>query len=424
MNTHQFTTKHQWLSYLETLHPKTIDLGLERVNNVAQRIGVRQFACPVILVAGTNGKGSTVGLLHSILASAGYRVGTYTSPHFLEFNERIQFAGAPVSDHALLEAFHYIEQQRQEISLSYFEFTTLAAFYLFKQVSLDVLILEIGLGGRLDAVNCVAADLAIITSIDFDHMEYLGTTLEAIGAEKAAIIQAKKPCVYGDATSIVSITQHARELESPLYQQASDFHYQKQGKTWSWYNAQQKFEHLPLPAIDLQNAATVLQTIDLLKSFFTITRDHIEQGLNKVFIPGRFQIIQDSPQVILDVAHNPAGVRCLVKRLKGENKPRKTHAVFAMLDDKDHYNTCAPLMEMIDVWHVASLPTIPRGTSAVQLISTLHVLNEQVIYQEYPNPGIAYQSALSQVGTFDRVIVFGSFYTVAAVFDMLQQPVY
>ncbi|WP_010597095.1 bifunctional tetrahydrofolate synthase/dihydrofolate synthase [Rickettsiella massiliensis] len=423
MNLHQFTTKHQWLSYLETLHLKTIDLGLERVNKVAARIGVRQFACPVILVAGTNGKGSTVGLLQAILASAGYRVGTYTSPHLLEFNERIQFAGVPVSDHALLEAFHYIEQQRQEISLSHFEFTTLAAFHLFKQASLDVLILEIGLGGRLDAVNCVAADLAIITSIDFDHMDYLGTTLEAIGAEKAGIIQAKKPCVYGDVTSIASITQRAQALESPLYQQASDFHYQKQGKTWSWHNAQQRFEHLPLPTIDLQNAATVLQAIDLLKSFFTITRDHIEQGLNEVFIPGRFQIIQDSPQVILDVAHNPAGARCLTKRLKGENKPKKTHAVFAMLEDKDHQNTCAPLIEMIDVWHVASLPTTPRGASAAQLTSMLRSLNKQVVYQQYSNPGIAYQNALSQLEPSDRVLVFGSFYTVAAVFVALQQPV-
>jgi dihydrofolate synthase / folylpolyglutamate synthase len=424
MTNRELKTKHQWLNYLETLHPKTIDLGLERVKQVAERLGVQQFACPVVLVAGTNGKGSTVGLLQSILAAAGYRVGTYTSPHLLEFNERIQIEGIPISDKALLEAFCYIEQQRQEISLSYFEFTTLAAFHLFKQASLDVLILEIGLGGRLDAVNCVAADLAIITSIDFDHMEYLGTTLEAIGAEKAGIMQAKKPCVYGEVTPIASITQRAQELVSPLYQQARDFCYEKQGATWTWQNAQQRLESLPLPTIDLQNAATVLQAIDLLKPFFTITRDHIEQGLNEVFIPGRFQIIQNSPQVILDVAHNPAGARCLAKRLKGENKPRKTHAVFAMLEDKDHYHTCAPLIDMIDVWHVASLPTTPRGASAAQLTSILHSLNDQVIYHEYLDPGIAYQSALSQVDTCDRVLVFGSFYTVAAILDVLRQPVF
>lgn len=421
MNHHELKTKRQWLSYLETLHPKTIDLGLERVKKVAERLGVQRFACPVILVAGTNGKGSTVALLNAVLSAAGYRVGTYTSPHLLEFNERIQIEGAPVQDDALLEAFCFVDQQRNEVSLSYFEFTTLAAFHLLKQAALDVLVLEIGLGGRLDAVNCVAADLAIITSIDFDHMEYLGNTLEAIGAEKAGIIQAKKPCVYGDLISIESIAHQAKTLESPLYQQARDFHYQKQGSTWTWQNEQYVLTDLPLPSIDLQNAATVLQAIYLLKPLFAITRAHIEKGLRAVFLPGRFQIIADQPHVILDVAHNPAGARCVAKRLNRFAKPKKTHAVWAMLEGKDHRNTCAPLIEIIDVWHLASLPTAPRGALASQLTVTLHKLDAHVSSYEYSDPYTAYQGVLSQAEASDRILVFGSFYTVAAVLDALSQ---
>ena len=412
-------SKEDWLSYLETHHPISIDLGLERINIVAARLDVLNFDCPIITVAGTNGKGSCVALTRAILAAAGYRVGTYTSPHLLDFNERIQIAGESVSDNALCEAFKRIAEACAEISLTYFEFGTLAALLLFKQAQLDAIILEVGLGGRLDAVNCVDADISVISMVDLDHMEWLGHTRELIAKEKAGIMRPNKPCVFGDFSLPASVYEHAKLENVFLYNQGQQFDYKKQGSSWSWQSQQQTFTNLPLPKIDLQNAATVLQTIELLSNKFSIRLEAIEEGLKQVFIPGRFQVIeQDNLQFILDVAHNPAGGRCLAKRLAQESCAGKTHAIVGMLADKDISNTLAPLISQIDQFYLANLE-VSRAATAAQLNQHLMQLNAKVSAQNFSSPAIALQEACKVARKGDRVLVFGSFHTVSLVYAVL-----
>lgn len=405
--------KEDWLSYLETTHPITIDLGLERIKIVATRLGVLNFDCPVITIAGTNGKGSCVALTQAILAAAGYRVGTYTSPHLLDYNERIQIAGKPVSDSALCEAFNDIAEACEKVSLTYFEFGTLAALLLFKQAQLDAIILEVGLGGRLDAVNCVDADVSVISMVDLDHMEWLGHTRELIAKEKAGIMRPNKPCVFGDFSLPASVDEHARLENVFLYKQGQQFDYKKQISSWSWQSQRQTFTNLPLPKIDLQNAATVLQTIELLSNQFCISRVAIEEGLKQVFIPGRFQMIEQGDlQFILDVAHNPAGGRCLAKRLAQEPCAGKTHAVIGMLEDKDITNTLAPLISQIDRFYLATLE-VSRGATAAQLNQRLMQLNDKVSAELFSSPDIALQAVCKVANKSDRVLVFGSFHTVS-----------
>lgn len=412
-------TKEDWLSHLETAHPISIDLGLERIKIVAARLDVLDFDCPVITVAGTNGKGSCVALTQAILAAAGYRVATYTSPHLLNYNERIQIAGEPVSDSALCQAFNCIDEARAEVSLSYFEFGTLAALLLFKQAQLDAIILEVGLGGRLDAVNCVDADISVISMVDLDHMEWLGHTRELIAKEKAGIMRANKPCVFGDFSLPASIYEHASLENVFLYRQGQHFDYKKQISSWSWQSQQQSLTDLPLPKIDLQNAATVLQTIELLSNQFAISREAIEEGLKQVFIPGRFQIIEQGElQFILDVAHNPAGGRCLAKRLAQEPCAGKTHAVIGMLADKDINNTLAPLISQIDQFYLANLE-VARAATAEQLHQRLMPLNDKTSAQLFSSPVMALQAACKVASKGDRVLVFGSFYTVSLVCTVL-----
>ncbi len=419
-------TKEAWLSYLETCHPKTIDLGLQRIRVVAERLNVLHFNYPIITVAGTNGKGSCVALMQAILTAAGYRVGAYTSPHLIDYNERIQIVGKYVSDDALCEAFQRIEKERGEISLTYFEFATLAALLLFKQVPLDVIILEVGLGGRLDAVNCVDADIAVISMIDLDHMEWLGYTREQIAKEKAGIMRPNKPCVFGDFIDSASVAKQAALLNTTLYRQGQQFDYKKQLSTWTWQSQQQTLMNLPLPGIDLQNAATVLQVIELLANKFFITRSAIEKGLKSVFLRGRFQKIETaenltakSIQLILDVAHNPAGGRCLAKRLAKEPCNGKTYAVVGMLADKDITQTLAPLVDLIDKWYLADLAA-SRGAMAIQLHSCLLNLNQHAssIYS-LSSPVLAVQKAYQAAQKGDRILIFGSFHTVGLVLETL-----
>jgi dihydrofolate synthase/folylpolyglutamate synthase len=413
------TPLQDWLAYLETCHSKSIDLGLDRITQVAQRLGVLSFDCPIITVAGTNGKGSNVALTAAILTAAGYCVATYTSPHLIHYNERIQIAGCSVSDSALCHAFTQIESLRADVSLTYFEFATLAALLLFKQqaVHLDAIILEVGLGGRLDAVNCIDADLAIISMIDLDHREYLGDTREAIGKEKAGILRWNKPCVCGDFDIPQSILDQAQSLQCPLYRQGFEFDYKRQGSSWSWHSQHHSFVDLPLPRIDLQNAATVLQAIELLSERFLITSAAIEQGLKQVFLPGRFQCLEkNSRQIIIDVAHNPAGGRCLAKRLANRACCGKIHALVGMLADKDILNTLRPLQGQVDYWYVSDL-TVRRGASAQQLKQSLLSLQEgiQAIW-EFPRPELAFQYAYQQLQENDSLLVFGSFHTAAAIY--------
>lgn len=413
-------SKEDWLSYLEISHPITIDLGLERIKIVAARLDVLDFDCPVITVAGTNGKGSCVALTQAILAAAGYRIGTYTSPHLLDYNERIQIAGKPVSDSELCDAFNCIAEACAEVSLTYFEFGTLAALLLFKQAQLDAIILEVGLGGRLDAVNCIDADISVISMVDLDHMEWLGDTRELIAKEKAGIMRPNKPCVFGDFSLPMSVYEHATLENVFLYRQGQQFDYKKQLYSWSWQSQQQSLTDLPLPKIDLQNAATVLQIIELLNNQFSIKLEAIQEGLKQVFIPGRFQIIEHGNlKFILDVAHNPAGGRCLAKRLIQEPCAGKTHAVVGMLVDKDISNTLAPLTTQIDQFYLVDLE-VSRGATAEQLNQHLIALNAQASARMFSSPGIAIQEVCKVANKGDRVLVFGSFHTVSSVFAAIR----
>lgn len=408
-----------WLAYIETCHPSSIDLGLERISKVAERLAVLNFNCPVVTVAGTNGKGSNVALTAAILSAAGYRVGTYTSPHLIHYQERIQIAGLCINEQDLCHAFSHIEKNRGDTSLTYFEFGTLAALWYFKQSSLDAIILEIGLGGRLDAVNCVDADLAIISMIDFDHMDWLGDTREKIGCEKAAIMRPNRPCVCGDFSPPQSLLNTAKSLGCPLYRQGIEFDYKIQTQSWSWNSQQLSLRDLPLPNIDLQNAATVLQAIELLGDDFIITPQAIQEGLKRVFIPGRFHIIEKNAcQIIIDVAHNPAGGECLSKRLANTPCLGNTYAVAGMLADKDIINTLRPLKHHVDHWYVCDLAEA-RGAKATKLKQSLFDLEVSQTILEFSSPELAFQHAYRKLQKNDRLLVFGSFHTAAAIYRYL-----
>ena len=411
-----------WLAYIETCHASRIDLGLERISQVAERLHLLNFNCPVVTVAGTNGKGSNVALIAAILSAAGYRVGTYTSPHLVHYQERIQIAGQCMSDQDLCRAFLQIEKNRCDISLTYFEFGTLAALWTFKQATLDAIILEVGLGGRLDAVNCVDADLAIISMIDFDHMDWLGDTREKIGLEKAGILRPNRPCVCGDFSPPQSLLNTAQSLACPLYRQGIEFDYkiQAQSQSWSWNSQQLSLRDLPLPNIDCQNAATALQAIELLGDHFIITPLAIQEGLKRVFIPGRFQIIEkNARQIIIDVAHNPAGGECLSKRLANTPCLGNTYAVVGMLADKDIFNTLRPLRHHVDHWTVCDLEE-QRGARATQLKQALLDLEVTQPLLEFSSPELAFQYAYRQLQKNDRLLVFGSFHTAAAIYRYLE----
>ncbi len=408
-----------WLTYIETCHPSKINLDLERISNVAKRLQVINFDCPVVTIAGTNGKGSNVALIAAILTAAGYRIGTYTSPHLIRYQERIQIAGQCISEHDLCHAFMQIEENRADTSLTYFEFGTLAALWTFKQAALDAIILEVGLGGRLDAVNCVDADLSIISMIDLDHMDWLGDTREKIGFEKAAIMRLNRSCVCGDFAPPQSLLNTAQSLVCPLYRQGIEFDYKMQGQSWSWNSQQLSLSELPLPNIDLQNASTALQAIELLGEHFIITPLAIQEGLKRVFVPGRFHIIEkNARQIIIDVAHNPAGGECLSKRLANTPCLGNTHAVAGMLADKDILNTLRPLRHHVDQWYVCDLAE-QRGAKAAKLKQSLSDLEVTQTILEFSSPDLAFQQAYRKLQKNDRLLVFGSFHTAAAIYRYL-----
>ncbi len=408
---------NSWLLHLENLHPKAIDLGLERVSYMANKLGLSNINSFVITVTGTNGKGSCVALLEIILHSAGYKVGTYTSPHLLRYNERIKINGKEVTDQALCEAFAHIEEQRGDTTLTQFEFGTLAALLLFQQANLDILILEVGLGGRLDAVNVIDPDLAIISTIALDHTELLGNSREAIGREKAGLMRKGKPVVCGDFEPPATIKEHAEQVGAILYSlQEKKFGYKMGKGNWEWWSENLHLTDLPLPKVELQNAATVLKALELMPPSFSVSRSAIQSGLEKVFLPGRFQITAAPIQRIYDVAHNPASAVLLAKQLVANPAKGRSFAVIAMLNDKDQQGTVIPLLPLIDTWFVAGLP-VPRGGSAHTLVQNLSFL-EALHVLEHTSVANAYRMALQEAQEGDRIIVFGSFYTVAEVMQL------
>lgn len=406
-----------WLTYIENLHSKPMDLGLERLLQIPNIQTLTSFQCPVVTIGGTNGKGSNVAFLETILLRAGYRVGAYTSPHLLRYNERIRMNGQEVSDEALCLAFEKIDPMRGNTSLSFFEFTTLAALYLFQQTKLDVVLLEVGLGGRLDAVNIVDADIAIIASVALDHMQYLGDTREKIGQEKAGIMRKHCPVICGDSDIPNSIWQQAKKLNAPLYRKDSGFQYQKKGDTWSWQGQNKGFDHLPLLQLPMQNAATALMALELLVTKLPVNEATLRQGLAQACLPGRFQIIG---QTILDVAHNPAAAELLAQQLLANPIPEgKYIAVIGMLTDKDIQQTLKPLAKLIDQWYIGNL-NVPRGAKASLLAKALASQGISA-YHCFNTVENAYSQALANANKQDRIIVFGSFHTVAAVQYSLRQ---
>lgn len=410
----RFHTLTDWLAWQETLHPNAIDMGLERVASVAGKMGLDRPAATVITVAGTNGKGSCTALLESIIAAAGYRVGVYSSPHLLRYNERVRVCGQEADDAALCAVFERIDQARGATSLTYFEFGTLAALAIFAPAGLDVVVLEVGLGGRLDAVNIVAADVALITSVGIDHVEWLGPDRESIGREKAGILRPVTPAVYGEADPPRSVRAQAESLTAPLHCLGRDYRYSVADDSWDWRSDSNRYSGLPLPnlpgAFQLQNAAAVLMVLELLAPRLPVTVEARYAGLRAVRLPGRFQVLPGQIEWILDVAHNPHAARALAEALRQRSCAGRTHLVLAMLADKDAAGVCAALRPAVDVWYCAGL-TAARGQSGAQLATRAGLMGTGMTVHADVVSACAHAAATARPG--DRIVVCGSFYTVS-----------
>jgi dihydrofolate synthase/folylpolyglutamate synthase len=400
-----------WLRYIEQQHPKTIALGLERVSRVLQQLKIG-LPFPVITVGGTNGKGSTCAMLEAILRCGGYRAGLYTSPHLLRYNERVRIAGAEAADEALAESFAQVERARGQVPLTYFEFGTLAAFCLFSKEKLDAAVLEVGLGGRLDAVNAVDPDCAVLTSVGIDHVDFLGPTREHIGREKAGIFRAGRPAVVAEPDPPEPVLSAAG---NKLFL-GKDFGFQAEAGQWSYWGPRGKRSGLAWPAlrgkIQLRNAAAALCALDSLD--LPIAMQDVRLGLAQVELPGRFQLLPGRPQVILDVAHNAQAARTLAGNLAESGFAPETIAVCGMLRDKDIGAVLRELAPRITRWHVATLDAA-RGATAAQIASHL-----QGNVHEYDSPAGAFQAARAIANDGDKIVVFGSFFTVADVMAWLK----
>ena len=409
-----------WLAYIERQHPQSIALGLERVGRVRDAMGLAP-AVPLVTVAGTNGKGSTCAMLEAVLSAAGYRVGLYTSPHLLRYNERVRVGAREAGDGALVEAFARVEAARraagEEIQLTYFEFGTLAAVDLFQRSAVDAMVLEVGLGGRLDAVNAFDADCAVLTSIGMDHMDYLGHTLEAIGREKAGIFRTGKPAVLADPAAPASVSAHARAVGAHLLRIGEEFGYDSEPGQWSFWGPGGRISGLPHPAlrgaIQLRNASAALAALQTLSERLPLSLRHLREGLAGVALPGRFQLLPERPALVLDVGHNPQAAAVLAQNLSTLGPGSGTAAVFGMLRDKDIGGVAALLAPHVDRWFVCTLPP-PRGAQASELAQVLRQAGARAV-REFENPAAAYAAARSAAAENDRIIVFGSFHTVADV---------
>jgi dihydrofolate synthase/folylpolyglutamate synthase len=393
-------------------------MGLDRVDAVRSRMDA-SLACPVVTVTGTNGKGSTCALLESMLAAAGYRTGVYTSPHLVSYNERVRIDGAPVTDGALLAAFNAVEDARAEVPLTYFEYGTLAALWLFARAELAASVLEVGLGGRLDAVNVIDADVAVVTNVDLDHMDYLGPTREDIGREKAGIFRAGRPAVCGDPKPPATLVAHARVVGAPLTLIGRDYGFVVAEQQWNYWGPGGARHGLPIPAlrgtIQLVNAATAIAALDLLRDRLQVSAGALRTGLVAVELAGRFQVLPGRPTTVLDVAHNPHAARVLSAALATMGFHPRTIAVLGMLADKDMDGVIAAVKSRIDRWHVAPLPG-PRGAGAAALgraLASAGVAAANI--RTFDDVVTAYRAARDEADEADRIIVFGSFLTVAAV---------
>lgn len=416
-----------WLKRIQALHPSEIELGLERVREVAARLGLTRPAPIVVTVAGTNGKGSTVAMLASILHAAGYKVGTYTSPHILRYNERVSLEQEYASDEALCVGFAKIDECRRELSLTYFEFSTLVGLMLLEQAKLDVAILEVGLGGRLDAVNIIDPDIAIITSIGIDHQDWLGDTRELIAIEKAGILRPATAFICGDEQPPTNLLDYAQHLGAPVRRQGHDYSFEETGDTWTWWRKSaagelQTLQHLPLPGLDLLNAATVLEALRYLP--FAVPRHALEEGLRHPKIEGRYQQVRDWASGInlrVDVAHNPHAAHNLAQKLRAERKIRgsktKVRVLLAMMSDKDHQEFYAALESEVDFWYIAAFDE-PRCMEADKLYALLQAKGAP-LQGAFKDVAAAYQCIVQEIAEDDLLLVTGSFVTVADTMRLL-----
>lgn len=415
---HAKQTLSQWLDYLEKNSPShKIDLGLKRIAEVAKRLNVHYPNAKVITVAGTNGKGSTVNALECIYHSAGYKVGSYTSPHLVYFNERIKLNLKPISNEALCEVFSLIEAARDSIDLTYFEFTTLAALVYFKQQDLDVIILEVGLGGCLDATNIIDTDLALITTIDYDHQEYLGTTLNQIAYEKAGILRQGKPFIYADNNPPSSLLEVAAERDAPSYLYGRDFNfYDTDEECWRFSSMNTQVEGLKKPLIQLKSASAAIMACRILESSLPVPLAANYHAMALIFVPGRLQVqrlAEKSINILYDVSHNIQSVQLLAQTIRDFPQRRKVHAVFSALKDKDILGLITPIKDCIDHWYLAQLDN-PRAASADYLLS-LGKKAEILAEICYTSPLVAFEEAMNQASAGDLIVVFGSFVTVGQV---------
>ncbi|WP_341305024.1 bifunctional tetrahydrofolate synthase/dihydrofolate synthase [Pseudomonas sp. TMP25] len=415
-----------WLSYLEQLHPIAIDMGLERSRLVLQRLGLAKLAPRVITVTGTNGKGSTCAFIAALLQGQGLKVGVYSSPHLLRYNERVRIGGIEASDAMLCEAFAAVEAARGEVSLTYFEMGTLAAFWLFQQASLDALVLEVGLGGRLDTVNLLDADIAVVTSIGIDHIEWLGNSRESVAFEKAGIFRAGKPAICGDLEPPQPLLERVAMLDAPFFLRGRDYDLTVNAQDWSWYglNAQGEvlsLAHLPLLDLPMENAALALQAYAALG--LPWQPEVISLALQQTRMIGRLDRRKlnwqgKSVTLLLDVGHNPHAAEYLAQRLANRVIPGKRLAVFGLLADKDLPGVVAPLLSEVDSWAVTALPN-SRTRTAAELNAHLHHNGARV--SAYSSVQAALEAQFEQASEDDEVLLFGSFYCVAEALDWLAQ---
>jgi dihydrofolate synthase / folylpolyglutamate synthase len=411
-------TLEQWLQHSESLHPKTMDLSLERVQQVRDEMGLG-FAVPVITVAGTNGKGSTCSMIEAIARAAGYRVGLYIKPHLLHFEERCRVDGAPVSAESLCEDFEAVEQARGDTALTTFEFSTLAILRRLAREPLDLVILEVGLGGRYDAVNAIDADCSVITSIDLDHTEFLGPDRESIGREKAGILRTGRPGIVSDPMPPQSIIDTGREIGADLWQIGRDFNHQGDRQQWGWSGRGRRYHGLAYPALrganQLLNASGAIAALEALRERLPINAQAVRQGLAGVDLPGRFQIVPGQPALVLDVAHNPQAVSALALNLDQMGFYPRTFAVFGVMRDKDLAGVVGRIAPLIDRWFLTDLP-LPRAATAEELASLLRgQRGDGVAVSTHGDPSQALAAALVAADPTDRIVVFGSFYTVGGV---------
>jgi dihydrofolate synthase/folylpolyglutamate synthase len=406
-----------WLLYIEQVHPRAIEMGLDRVRTV-QRAMALTPTFPIVTVGGTNGKGSACAMLESILHEACYRVGCYTSPHLLRYNERIRLSRTEATDGQIVQALKAVEAARGDTPLTYFEFSTLAAVWLFVQQRADCAVLEVGLGGRLDAVNVFDADCAMIMSIALDHMDYLGDTREAIALEKAGIMRSSRPAICADRDPPASLLGKAEEIGAQLLVQGRHFGYEAQPQQWRYWGPGGNRHGLPYPALrgryQLGNAAACLAALDAMRTCLPVSANDIRSGLLKTENPGRFQVLPGRPLIVLDVAHNPHAAAALASTLRELPGKGRVLAVFAMLKDKDMAGVVAEMKKAVDAWLIADIDA-PRGAHASGLRDVLAAAGVAAPVEAHGTVAEAYAAACERAGDDDKIVVFGSFYTVAGV---------